>query len=300
MIYVLIGEEDYLIEEKLEELGLKDRIVFSLKDKELKHKISQYLNQRLFADNNDFCVVLKDCDKIDIETDFLNYFKNKTAIFIFKQRPELFIKKLKDLKIEYKIEEIPNLSFKKAEDFEKFLLEYTKKHSIKLPFSILKTLSQVFLNYPTILLNDFKKLKYYKPDGEFTREEVINLIRWPTDSQVFKLVDALIEKNYSNFIMGIKREINIGTKIEFILGFLCKTLLRIFLMKKIKPYQRKLLDSLDIKPAYQWRLKEYSKKITEDEIKRIIRLLSEIDRKYKKFILKDKDLVYEIAKIFKT
>ncbi|MEM5875662.1 MAG: hypothetical protein QXX45_03805 [Candidatus Aenigmatarchaeota archaeon] len=297
MIYIFIGEEDYLIEEKLDDLNFKNKVVFSLKDKELKQKLTQYLNQRLFS-TEDICIVLKDGDKIDLDIDFLNFIKNKNVVFIFKQKTEVFLKKLKDLKIPHRVEEIPSLSFKKPEDFLGFLIKYTEQHNIHIPTKILSALSEVFLHHPTILLNDLKKLKYYKPNGTFTKEEILNLIRWPTDSQIFELVDALLDRKYENFIMRLKREIVIGTKIESIIGFLYKTLLRILLIKKIKPYQTKLLNTLDIKPAYQWKLREYSKKISEEEIKKILQTLSDLDRKYKKFILKEEDFVYEFTKTF--
>jgi hypothetical protein len=41
----------------------------------------------------------------------------------------------------------------------------------------------------------------------------------------------------------------------------------------------------------------YTKKFNDEEIKRAINYLAEIDRKYKKFLLKEEDVPYEILKI---
>ena len=296
MIYILIGEEDFLIKEKIESLDIDgDILVFSAKEKDLEDKLNKSINQRLFG--KDEWIIIKDCDKSSLNNKILNILlKNKNIILIFNQKPDYLIKDLEKNKIQFQIEEIPSLSFKKPEEFEAFLKEFIKNYNIKIPDYMLKNLSKIFLNSPNALLNELKKIKYYKEGKPITKEELIQLIKWPTDSQIFELLDDLVNKNYEDFIMRIKREILIGTKIENIIAYLYKTLLRILLIKKIKYKQSNILNSLNIKPAYQWRLKEYGKNLDEAEIRKMIQILADLDRKYKKFILKEEDFAYELFK----
>lgn len=298
MIYILIGEEDFLIEENLEKIGWKNKAKLSFKDKDFKFKFNQFINRRLFGE--DVSLILTDLDKIDLKKEFLQSLRDKNVALIFKQnKPEVLIKKLKDLKIPHIIETIPSLKFKKPEDFEKFLLEYLQKINLKIPQNFLKSLAQIFLHSPVVLLNELKKIRYYKTGNQLTKEELVELIRWPTDSQFFALLDSFLNKDFNNFVMRFQREILIGTKAESIIGFLAKSFLRLFLAKRLTSDNRKILDLLNISKAYQWRLKQQSKNIKEAEIKKIIQVLAEIDRKYKKFFLKDEEIIYELIKHLK-
>jgi DNA polymerase III delta subunit len=109
------------------------------------------------------------------------------------------------------------------------------------------------------------------------------------------MVDDFLEKKKTDFILRLNRELSIGTKVEQIIGFLYKTLLRIFLLKKAKNIKDE--EKLNLNYFYKQKLKMYTKKFNDEEIKRAINYLAEIDRKYKKFLLKEEDVPYEILKI---
>lgn len=293
MIFILIGENDFLIKEKIDSLIKEEKFYTSFKDKDFKENFKKIFNNRLFGGN--ICLVIKDLDKIDLPEDFLIYFKNKKAVFIYQKKPETLIKKIKELKIPYEIIEIPNLKFKNPKEFEEFLYGYIKENNIKLPKEFLPSLSKVFITNPAILLNELKKIKFYKQNELITKEELLSLIKWPTDSRIFEMVDDFLEKKKTDFILRLNRELSIGTKVEQIIGFLYKTLLRIFLLKKARNIKDE--EKLNLNYFYKQKLKMYTKKFNDEEIKRAINYLAEIDRKYKKFLLKEEDVPYEILKI---
>ena len=293
MILILVGENDFLIKEKINNLVKEEKYYLSVKDKDFKETFKRVCNSRLFK--NDICLIIKDLDKVELSEDFLKYFKNKKGVFIYQKKPEVLIKKIKDLKIPYEVIEVHNLKFKKPQEFEEFLNEYLKENNIKLPKGILSSLAKIFITNPPILLNELKKLKFYKQNEPITKEELLSLIKWPTDSRIFEMIDDFLEKKKTDFILRLNREILIGTKIEQIIGFLYKTLFRIFLLKKAKNIRDE--EKLGLNYFYKQKLKSYVNKFSEEEIKRTINYLAEIDRKYKKFLLKEEDIHYELLKI---
>ncbi|MCS7184251.1 MAG: hypothetical protein NZ866_02835, partial [Patescibacteria group bacterium] len=78
-----------------------------------------------------------------------------------------------------------------------------------------------------------------------------------------------------------------------IISLIYKTLLRIYLLKKAKNLKEE--NSLGLKPYYKEILKRKAKKISEDKIVKIIKLLSELERRYKKFLIDENQLIYQLA-----
>jgi DNA polymerase III delta subunit len=172
-----------------------------------------------------------------------------------------------------------------------------EKYNLKLPKTYIPTLAKIFINQPQILIQELKKLSYYKKNKEITKKEIEDLIRWPLDSRIFELSNYLLKNEYKNFILALQREITLGTKIENILGLLNKTLMRIFLLKKVKSYKDEERLEKEFKMGYGYRkiLKQYTKNFTEEKIKKIIKILSNIDRKYKKFLINNEEVIFELA-----
>jgi len=293
MIFILVGDNYFLIKEKIDKLVKEEKVYLSFKEKDFKENFKKICNNRLFGNN--ICLIVKDLEKIDLSEDFLINFKNKKVVFIYQKKPESLIKKIKQLKIAYEIVELPNLKFKNPKEFEEFLKGYLKENNIKLPEEFLSSLSKIFITNPTILLNELTKIKFYKQNAVITKEELLSLIKWPTDSRIFEMLDDFLNRKKADFILRLNREISIGTRLEQIIGFLYKTLLRIFLLKKAK--NKKDEEQLNLNYFYKQRLKNYTKQFSDEEIKKIINHLAEIDRKYKKFLFKDEDIPYEILKI---
>jgi len=298
MIYILIGEDNFSIKEKIDEIKKGEKIYISLKEKDSLDTILQNLNNRLIGKRP--TIILKDFpsnSKFNLGDNILEALSKNNTIFILNKKDEIIIKKLKNLKIDYEIYEIPKLEFKKEEEFKEFIEDLVKKYNLKLPKTYIPTLAKIFINQPQILIQELKKLSYYKKNKEITKKEIEDLIRWPLDSRIFELSNYLLKNEYKNFILALQREITLGTKIENILGLLNKTLIRIFLLKKVKSYKDEERLEKEFKMGYGYRkiLKQYTKNFTEEKIKKIIKILSNIDRKYKKFLINNEEVIFELA-----
>jgi len=295
MLYLIIGENDFLIKEKIKEITNNNYKTFSFKknkNEDFKSGILNYINKRLF-DINPF-IVINDLDKLELKEDFLSLLKRANFILIFKKKPLQLIKKIKELKIPLEVIELENLKFKSEYNFKKFIEKYLQEKKINLPKNIIDIISKIFYQNPDYLINELKKIEA-SSGLNLKKEDIINLIKWPNDSMIFSMLDDFLERNYTNFILRLKREIYIGTKIENILGLFFKTLLRIFLLKKAK--YKKHYNVLNLNPYYQKKLELYSKKFDDADILKIIKILSDLDRKYKKFMIKENDFIYELINV---
>jgi hypothetical protein len=299
MLYLIIGENDFLVKEKIKEITNGNYKLFSFKknkEEDFYGEILNYINRRLF-DINPFFIVINDLEKLDLKDSFIFILKRANFILLLKKKNHQLIKKLKDSKITFEIIELENLKFKSEYSFKKFLEKYLKDKEINLPKEIIDIISKVFYQNPEYLINELKKIEY-SSSLNLKKEDIINLIKWPNDSTIFNMLDDFLEKNYSNFILRLKREVYIGTKIENIIGLLFKTLLRILFLKNAK--YKKNYDILNLNPYYLKKLQSYTYKFNELEIIKMIKLLSDLDRKYKKFMIKENELIYEIAETLVT
>jgi hypothetical protein len=294
MLYLIIGENDFLVKEKIKEITNGNYKLFSFKknkEEDFYGEILNYINRRLF-DINPFFIVINDLEKLDLKDSFISILKRANFILLLKKKNHQLIKKLKDSKITFEIIELENLKFKSEYSFKKFLEKYLKDKEINLPKEIIDIISKVFYQNPEYLINELKKIEY-SSSLNLKKEDIINLIKWPNDSTIFNMLDDFLEKNYSNFILRLKREVYIGTKIENIIGLLFKTLLRILFLKNTK--YKKNYDILNLNPYYLKKLQSYTYKFNDLEIIKMIKLLSDLDRKYKKFMIKENELIYEIT-----
>jgi len=299
MLYLIIGENDFLVKEKIKEITNDNYKLFSFKknkEEDFYGEILNYINRRLF-DINPFFIVINDLEKLDLKDSFISILKRANFILLLKKKNHQLIKKLKDSKITFEIIELENLKFESEYSFKKFLEKYLKDKEINLPKEIIDIISKVFYQNPEYLINELKKIEY-SSSLNLKKEDIINLIKWPNDSTIFNMLDDFLEKNYSNFILRLKREVYIGTKIENIIGLLFKTLLRILFLKNAK--YKKNYDILNLNPYYIKKLQSYTYKFNDLEIIKMIKLLSDLDRKYKKFMIKENELIYEIAETLVT
>lgn len=296
MIYILIGEENFYIKEKINELTKGEKIFISLQEKEALENIIKLLNRRILGPQPTLiikCFNKGNKNNIKIPDEVLKELSKNDVIFLLEKQNDEFIKKIKNLKLKYEIFTIPKLEFKNEKEFEEFIFEFIRKNKIKIPIDYIKTLAKIFINQPEILIQELKKLYYYKKGELITKEELGYLIRWPYESQIFDLINSLLENKHKEFIMRLKRELMLGTKIENIIGLLNKTLIRILLLKKAKNTKEE--DMIGLNYRYKIILKKFANNITEDKIKSLIKSLSQLDRRYKKNLIKEEDFLYELS-----
>ncbi|GIW65957.1 MAG: hypothetical protein KatS3mg094_476 [Candidatus Parcubacteria bacterium] len=292
MLYILVGKDSFFIKEKIKEISKNNYHLISLKkDKDYLIQIDNLINKRLFDHNPH--IVLIDVDKIEMNDYLISKFKIGNFILVFSAKSQIFIKKIKSLSIPYQIIEIEKTNFKNERAFYYHLKNYLKNKNIELSDRIIFSLVKIFLNNHALLFNELKKIEFTK----LNQEEFLDIIRWPNESTIFFLTNDLIEKNYSDFILRLKRELHLGSSFNNILSLIYKTLIRIYLLKNVKNLKQENL--LGLKPYYKEILKKQANKISEGEILKLIKFISEIDRKYKKFLIDENQAVYLLAEFLK-
>ncbi len=293
MVYLLIGGDNYFIKEKIKEIAGDNYYSFSLKkDKDYLLQIESLINQKLFSFPP--FIVLFDLDKIEFKDEIFSKISKGNFILIFKTKPQILIKKFIKLGIPYQEIKVENLNFRNERDFKLFLINYLKNKNIYLSEKVINVLAKIFLANPEILLNELKKIEFVK----LNQEEILSLIKWPNDSMIFQLVDDLLDDKYSDFILRLKRELGFGNSLNNILSLIYKTLIRIYLLKKA--YSVKQENALGLNPYYKEILKRKAQKISEKKINYLIKIVSEIDRKYKKFIINENEAVYYLAELLNS
>jgi len=294
MIYILIGGDNYTLKEKIKELSNNNfQIVNPQKDKNnLIVLIDNFINRRLFDQTP--TIVIENCEKLEWSDEILfDKFKKGNFILILKEANKVLINKLKKFNLPYQEIKLVNLSFKNEIEFKKFLMAYLENKKIKITNRLINVLSKIFFNNPSLLLNELKKIEFI----QISEEEILSIIKWPNDSMIFQLVDDLVEAKYDDFILRLNREINLGTPLNNIFSLIYKTLIRLYLLKKAQNVSQE--NFLGLKYYYKQILKIKAQKISEDKILKIIEILSQIERRYKKFLMTEREAVYYLGESLK-
>lgn len=294
MIYILIGGDNYTLKEKIKELSNNNfQIVNPQKDKNnLIVLIDNFINRRLFDQTP--TIVIENCEKLEWSDEILfDKFKKGNFILILKEANKVLINKLKKFNLPYQEIKLVNLSFKNEIEFKKFLMTYLENKKIKITNRLINVLSKIFFNNPSLLLNELKKIEFI----QISEEEILSIIKWPNDSMIFQLVDDLVEAKYDDFILRLNREINLGTPLNNIFSLIYKTLIRLYLLKKAQNVSQE--NFLGLKYYYKQILKIKAQKISEDKILKIIEILSQIERRYKKFLMTEREAIYYLGESLK-
>jgi DNA polymerase III delta subunit len=294
MIYILIGGDNYTLREKIKELSNNNfQIVNPQKDKNnLIVLIDNFINRRLFDQTP--TIVIENCEKLEWSDEILfDKFKKGSFILILKEANKVLINKLKKFNLPYQEIKLVNLSFKNEIEFKKFLMVYLENKKIKITNRLINVLSKIFFNNPSLLLNELKKIEFI----QISEEEILSIIKWPNDSMIFQLVDDLVEAKYDDFILRLNREINLGTSLNNIFSLIYKTLIRLYLLKKAQNVSQE--NFLGLKYYYKQILKIKAQKISEDKILKIIEIISQIERRYKKFLMTEREAIYYLGESLK-
>jgi DNA polymerase III delta subunit len=294
MIYILIGGDNYTLREKIKELSNNNfQIVNPQKDKNnLIVLIDNFINRRLFDQTP--TIVIENCEKLEWSDEILfDKFKKGNFILILKEANKVLINKLKKFNLPYQEIKLVNLSFKNEIEFKKFLMAYLENKKIKITNRLINVLSKIFFNNPSLLLNELKKIEFI----QISEEEILSIIKWPNDSMIFQLIDDLVEAKYDDFILRLNREINLGTPLNNIFSLIYKTLIRLYLLKKSQNVSQE--NFLGLKYYYKQILKIKAQKISEDKILKIIEILSQIERRYKKFLMTEREAIYYLGESLK-
>jgi DNA polymerase III delta subunit len=289
-IYVLVGQNQSLIERKIKELSSQNiSLNYNNNFREFFLELQKITNQFLWSKKKD--VVLKNLDKLKnneilILVEFLKNSQNN-FILIFPQEPTEFLDKLRKNKIKF---QIFHLQPPQKRYLEEFIKNYALERKIKLSPGMIKFLKENYQENIDLLLADLDKISFLTKNP--TLEDIKQILRFQTN--VFKIQDYFLDRNWPLFIHHFKKfilEDKSKDKAETLktLSLLLHSLLIIYFLKTGKT------EKIKANPYYLQRLKEKAKNLSFEEIKLLISALAKTDRKFKKFYLSIKEIPEDIS-----
>ena len=300
-VFIIISSNWNLAEEKIREYS-KNFSIFSFKkdNKELINSLLREINKRLFGSPND--IVLREIKNLK-ENEYENLvslIKNSNLKFFLvdseKNNFDLIKKYFEKYKVNYEEIDLTKIENNKFE-IRKFIEEKIRKENIKIPKEFIGFLLENYGKDIGLLLQDLKNIKYYSSNNEVKLEEIINLFHTLTDE--FKIQEAFLSEKFPNFVHYFKKYIYSlrsenyeirKKKVEGILyNLLFGALLKIY---QIKTEKNKKIEG---HPFYIEKLKSFSKNLDNKKIKKMIKVLAQVDKKIKKYYLNYKELPEEIS-----
>jgi DNA polymerase III delta subunit len=289
-IYVLIGQNQSLIERKMNEISSQNiSLNYNNNFREFFLELQKITNQFLWSKKKD--IVLKNLDKLknnEISV-FIEFLKNSqnNFILIFPQEPTDFLDKLRKSKIKFKIF---HLQPPQKRYLEEFIKNYALERKIRLSSGMIKFLKENYQESFDLLLADLDKISFLTKNP--TLEDLKQILRFQTN--VFKIQDYFLDKNWPLFIHHFKKfilEDKSKDKVETLkaLSLLFHSLLIIYFLKTGKT------EKIKTNPYYLQKLKEKAKNLTLEEIKLLISALAKTDRKFKKFYLNVREIPEDIS-----
>jgi DNA polymerase III delta subunit len=289
-IYVLVGQNQSLIERKINELSSQN-ISLNYKNnfREFFLELQKITNQFLWSKKKD--IVLKNLDKLknnEISV-FIEFLKNSqhNFILIFPQEPTDFLDKLRKNKIKFKIF---HLQPPQKRYLEEFIKNYALERKIRLSPEMIKFLKENYQENIDLLLADLDKISFLTKNP--TLEDFKQILRFQTN--VFKIQDYFLDRNWPLFIHHFKKfilEDKSKDKAETLktLSLLLHSLLIIYFLKTGQT------EKIKANPYYLQKLKEKAKNLTLEEIKLLISALAKTDKKFKKFYLNVREIPEDIS-----
>jgi len=289
MIYILYGLQDYLINKKIKELtnniNQYEIEKFDLENSNLKEIIDSATTISLFSLNKTIIVynsyvfssTKKTCEEKEIEI-LQKYIENpnKDTTIIFVVSNEKLDSRKKIVSLAKKHCEI--IEFNEVKNTEKIIEEMIK------PYKINTNQIRLLINYTGdnlyMLENEINKLKTYKNDDLITDEDIINVTTKNINTDIFVLIDNIINKNIDEALTSYYELIKVGEEPIKILVMLANQFRLMYQVKELSKKGYRIYDIMDLLDQKQYPIQKaiqkgynYDSKLLLDYLNK----LSELD-----------------------
>lgn len=273
MVYTLVGNKDYVLEEvkKLEKDS--DNIVsYDMEDSSLKDAIIDLDTVSLFGNK---IVKVFNLDKVLDGESLIKYLDNpgsNTLILISYKELDNRKKLTKVLKEKTKYNEVFNYDFN----------SYVKSNldGYDMDFMAINLLVSYCDNNVRRIKNELEKLKVYKfNDRVITSDDVDNLVKKGYDSTIFNLIDEINGGNRER-VINIYRELLMENETEEKILYTIANHYRLLYKVKIKSMSLsdgELIKLYKLHPYRLTKLKEQCRLVSSDRILDMLKSLSDID-----------------------
>ena len=308
MIYLLYGTQSYLIDEKIKEIIKENKICkynidqFDLENNSIREIIDSSNTLSLFSDkkiliiDNSF-IFTGSTKKID-EKDILildNYLDNinKNTIMIFKVNNEKLDSRKK---IVTKIKKVAKII-----EYNKILDINSKIKELFEPYKIDNNTIKYFIdrvgNDMELLSKEIEKIKTYKnKDMKIKEEDIENLTNKNINTDIFYLLDNILNNNKEKAIESYNEMIKIGEEPIKILVMLANQFRLIYQVKELSKKGYREYDIMDILDQKQFTIKKACERISkykDTELLKYINDLAELDINIKSGLI-DKNIGLEL------
>ena len=262
MIYVLYGIQDYLIDKKIQELTKNiDRLEideFDLENNNIKQIIDAASTFSLFSTNKTIIVYnsfvfssnKKGIDDKDInllQKYIENPNKNTTIIFVVSNdkldsRKKIVTSVKKNGTV---------LEFNEVKNINTLVNDMIKPY--KITVNQINTLINRVGDNLYILENEITKLKTYKNDDLIiTDNDIINVINKSVNTDIFHLIDSIINKNMNEALECYYELIKIGEEPIKILVLLANQFRLMYQVKELSKKGYRIFDIMDLLDQKQY------------------------------------------------
>lgn len=239
MIYLVYGEEEYLIDSFINDEIKKKKLEVINKYEYPKTSILEVIDDSMYLDlfGGSKGIIYKNCTFLNTKDDNIS----ELVKYINNPNPEvcLFIT-LNESKIDERREIVKVLMEKatvkcfgrvREQDINKFVISYLKENGLKIESRLASLVTERVGSDFYIVKNELDKLILYKDDDVVTKEDIEKATSVSLENDVFKLVNAITERNIKKIMSYYNDLIRMGNHPSAILTLIANQFRLIYQVK---------------------------------------------------------------------
>jgi len=279
MIYFLYGANTYFVLQKLKEIIIEEKTndiqKINLKDIGMSEFVGKIQHQDLFAKKKIFIV-----ENFFLNEDLEAFEKNLIATghnLIFLERGPINERDKKNHIFCFLIKHAKCFEFKPMKDAEqkKWITREFNSLNYKIKNEMASKFIEVVGNDVWTIANEIKKLAVYKinsPEKEVNEGDIKFLIKQTEEINIFKMIEALAQKNRKKALLSLHQLLKSGAKPEYVLAMIVFQFRNIVLIKNLieKGYSyANILKKMKLKPFVLQKNYDLTRKFSSAELKKI-------------------------------
>lgn len=290
MIFFIFGKDSYRSKERLrgllEEYGEKYKKGLGLRVLDLESQGTQDLRNELqtvsMFEDKKMILVKNLFEKEGQEEEIKDVLKNKK-----ESRDLILIWENKDIKktsLLYKFlkkeAELEEFDFLEEKELISFVRKEFKKYGKEAPLNVIDKLVEFIGNDAWLLSQEIKKISSFKKSGDIEEKDVLLLVKPKIESDIFKTIDAIAQKNKSLALNLIHKHLEKGDNALYLLSMIAFQFRNLLLVKDLvergqPPYAIPKISG--IHPFVARKSLEQAQKFTLLELKRIYQKILQAD-----------------------
>ena len=293
-IYLIYGDEEYLIKKELSKIIDKSNIIrdniirYNLNEVNISNVIDEACTVSMFDDIKfiicENCSFLTTINKKEIEHDtdsLIKYINNPfdDVYLVFVVNTEKLDERKKIVKEMKKLSNVIECKKLDSHNLNNYIYKYFKDNNYNIDMSLVRLIIDKVKYDLSNIINECDKLMLYKDnDKNITKEDVDNIIIETIEDNIFSLTNSIMEKNTSKSIKIYKDLLLKGEepiKLIVMIANQFRLILQVKLMVKNGYNQIDMSSTINEHP-YRVKL-ALSSNYTEKELIKIIKKLYKLD-----------------------